>query len=563
MNRTIKYLLFFAFVLASFAAISVYADDVSADTHVWDGGGADALASTPANWNVMGGPADTVPAAGDNIIFNVTSVKSCTWDLATDSFGVFSINAGYTGTITQSSDIFFTEWEQRSGVFTGVITKWLNCDGDYTVTGGTQTSYVTNLNMTSEGGIISSNSLAIFYKLTIYGNTSISGTSNVQLSNACHIYSDVVFCIGPRTVVIINAGVALFDNDGMITATTGILRFGMDTTSGATLNIGMVSGGTIDLHTYGSKSHYFVLGSNVSCSSITLTSDHATYVTNLDIKGFTITGSSLTVSARGILSSSIAGSEIILTGAFNVGANGYLNTTNISSISCGNWDTLLGTWVCGSCDVTTTEGKTIKLANGQTFHDLEIVCSTISPSVTITGVGGNIFWNFTTILDIGRSYNYFVDDIWQAVYTAPGSGILGFNYSTWSTHTFELREITLITPDAITPTENFHRHLVDERVKYTLRFAADQTVTWTLTTNADWLSWNGTTLTGTPGLDDQGTYTWTLTAANINGNVTVGGWVVVENVAYDDADLTSIISFGLTMAIVAGVIALLGRWKMK
>ena len=59
----------------------------------WDGGGANALASTPANW-----VEDTAPVAGDDIILNTTSHKNMTWDLGVDA-GSWT-QAEYTGTVT-------------------------------------------------------------------------------------------------------------------------------------------------------------------------------------------------------------------------------------------------------------------------------------------------------------------------------------------------------------------------------------------------------------------------------------------------------------------------------
>ena len=64
---------------------------------VWDGGGADNLASTAANWT-----GDTLPVTGVSVYFNETSGKNCTWDLTTVSPANFTLDTGYTGTVTLS-----------------------------------------------------------------------------------------------------------------------------------------------------------------------------------------------------------------------------------------------------------------------------------------------------------------------------------------------------------------------------------------------------------------------------------------------------------------------------
>lgn len=67
-----------------------------ARTCTWDGGGGDNLASTAANWDT-----DTTCVAGDAVVFDGTSSKNCTFDLAAD---FASLNTtGYGGVVTASA----------------------------------------------------------------------------------------------------------------------------------------------------------------------------------------------------------------------------------------------------------------------------------------------------------------------------------------------------------------------------------------------------------------------------------------------------------------------------
>lgn len=66
---------------------------------VWDGGGADNLASTSANW-----AGNTLPPTGDGVLFDGTSSKECTWDIDAPC-PVFVIDGGYAGAVTVGSTL--------------------------------------------------------------------------------------------------------------------------------------------------------------------------------------------------------------------------------------------------------------------------------------------------------------------------------------------------------------------------------------------------------------------------------------------------------------------------
>jgi hypothetical protein len=70
-----------------------------ASVFVWDGGGADALASTANNWE-----GNAAPGVTSSVLFDVASQKDCTWDIQ-NTAGNINIGDEYTGTITLSKDI--------------------------------------------------------------------------------------------------------------------------------------------------------------------------------------------------------------------------------------------------------------------------------------------------------------------------------------------------------------------------------------------------------------------------------------------------------------------------
>ncbi len=122
----------------------------------WNAPGASGNWNNAANWLPVG-----VPAAGTNIVFNGTSVANCIIDVPI-TVGSFSINAGYTGTVSNTNfAINASSFSQAAGTFTGgtgtiiITNSWL-------VSGGTFNSTSTNMRigagpMTLSGGTFNAN----------------------------------------------------------------------------------------------------------------------------------------------------------------------------------------------------------------------------------------------------------------------------------------------------------------------------------------------------------------------------------------------------------------------
>ncbi len=79
-----------------------FALSVDAATLTWDGGGTNNLASNRVNWS-----GNVIPQNGDNVIFDGTSIKNCTWDLEI-TLASLTKKSGYTGKITKISGVSLT-----------------------------------------------------------------------------------------------------------------------------------------------------------------------------------------------------------------------------------------------------------------------------------------------------------------------------------------------------------------------------------------------------------------------------------------------------------------------
>jgi parallel beta-helix repeat protein len=92
-----------AIILALTVLFSLnFASSANAATLTWTGGGIDNLASNPDNWS-----GNVVPQNGDDVVFDSTSSKDCTWDINV-ILSSLSLNPGYTGTVTLNSDLTVT-----------------------------------------------------------------------------------------------------------------------------------------------------------------------------------------------------------------------------------------------------------------------------------------------------------------------------------------------------------------------------------------------------------------------------------------------------------------------
>lgn len=151
-----------------------------ANTWVWSAASA-SNANNAANWN----PA-SVPSSGANILFNATSAYSCSWDL-TGSYNNFTMDLGYTGTVTLSNVVTVGNLSVNRGVFAGNY-KTLTAFGNVSHFGGSVSAYMlkmigsnTDLTCNCSGGLG-------LYNLSIYADVDMRVYNTTNGLNAVQWY---------------------------------------------------------------------------------------------------------------------------------------------------------------------------------------------------------------------------------------------------------------------------------------------------------------------------------------------------------------------------------------
>ncbi len=197
-------------------------------TRTWDGGGGDNLASNNDNW-------DAAPSAGDNLIFDATSSKDCTWDITT-IFDSIDVQSGYTGTITQTATM---------NVTTSPGSLTINPAGTFDANGQNVNALSLDLSGSATKTVDMGEGV-----WTISGDTNLNGsglTLNEQTSEL-HIDATATFTTGGETLYKLSYGgsaITTITHSGDVTVTNTL-----DTNAGTqdvTLNGGNINAqGDID-----------------------------------------------------------------------------------------------------------------------------------------------------------------------------------------------------------------------------------------------------------------------------------------------------------------------------
>jgi hypothetical protein len=302
-----NYMLFLGIIALALLAFTISADDSEARLCVWDGGdAASALASDPDNWDT-----DTAPVAGDDILFdglhlvNASADDPCTWDLSTNSFGNFTIAAGYSGTITQSSDMYISGYSQAGGTFIPINNKNIYGSGNWIRTGGTWNVFLGNVhfidNVTNPMGGFS------FYTLNIHEGTTFqsSGIHNIR------VYLQIDGTLnntGTIQIDWLSSGTSCIRGNGDIN-NTGIIRFKVNSLL-FQINYSKPLG-NVEFINYNAADCKVTFLSDINTGTLSLVSGDS-YDYTLDLNGHSLTASSITVGTRGILQ---CGEGTITTGA--------------------------------------------------------------------------------------------------------------------------------------------------------------------------------------------------------------------------------------------------------
>lgn len=408
------------FILLAIIAIAIVcftfvSDDGEARLCVWDGEGADALASNPLNWDT-----DTVPVALDDILFdglnlvNASADDPCTWDLATNSFGTFTIASAYSGTITQSSDMYISGYSQAGGTFTGVTTKWVYCSGDFNqgkIDGGISTDSV-RLNMSGTGSLSTNSDLAYkdrLHSLHIIGNIDIISNNNVRYSFS--VFNGAILTIADgKTLDVYHTNDAISQNMGTING-NGSFRILLFSSLTKTIG-GEISSGSFYIIQVDAGTHSKLsLLNDISPLYISILSASALQTATLDLNGYNLTASSITVGTRGILTNS-AGTVSNVTCAAFTSTSGTFNHVNIilqmnggtlTSTAGEQFETLL---LNGTVDLVNAVNITedMRFVNvDPDYAQIDVYLDTVYHS-TISSP-----YSFGTGTQIGASYSYLPD----------------------------------------------------------------------------------------------------------------------------------------------------------
>ena len=164
----------------------------------WTGGGADNLASNPANWSN-----NKVPQNGDNVVFN--GANNCAWDI-TITPASFKLNTGYSGTVTLNSNLTINGGLTVAGGSLNLSNKALNVDGNILID-ISGSLYATSSTITVKGnwtnlGIFSSSTSTVILNgtnQTIYGNTTFYNLIKTVIS------ADTLYFQAGSTQTILNS----------------------------------------------------------------------------------------------------------------------------------------------------------------------------------------------------------------------------------------------------------------------------------------------------------------------------------------------------------------------
>ncbi len=205
----------------------------------WDGGGTDGTCggsagdgnkwSCAANWS-----SDTAPTSADDAVFDGTSTKNATINTSVTVKGL-SINAGYTGTITQATGMTVTvgsdSFSQAAGTFSGGDSTFAVSNGSFTLSAGTYTptsgSFTIEKNLTFSGGTFNMSGKKVVFNgganqtSTLTCTGSLDGTvgmsktttsGSLTLSSGCTINLD--------TLLDGKSGTPLTNNGTMVVASS-------------------------------------------------------------------------------------------------------------------------------------------------------------------------------------------------------------------------------------------------------------------------------------------------------------------------------------------------------
>lgn len=368
-------------VVISALAFTIPTGFVSAvDTHTWDGGGwPDHKASTATNW-----VGDSLPEAGDNLLWDATNTSICTFDLAL-AFGSLTIGAGYTGTgvavITQGASFSVTSFSMAAGTFTGSTSYTLTCSGNFVFSGTILTAHLLKLVMTGSAITVLANTY--FDSLTINNNLTVTApTTGLTVNSVVTVASGKTLTIAAGSLLVWKSYGTSFTNSGILagTGTFKILAYSAD----KTMTFGVVNCPVyLQLLSTSAGSQTITVGAATTLGS-TLTVDSADAAKTMTLD---LSASNYALSAAGI----------------TIGTRGIINGRGSQIIDTGIWNSQNGTFTKGTSTVHLTgTSKNLWMESGGMFNNL-IIPSGASYTLRTAGKTYNL-WKNGTFTTTGKAF---------------------------------------------------------------------------------------------------------------------------------------------------------------
>lgn len=498
--RSFRYIFLLAILGLAIIALCA-ANDAEARTCTWDGGGANALSSTPANWDT-----DTAPISNDVLVWDSGSAP-CTFDLALN-FNGFYMNASYTGvvTIAASTNFQVTNLTVISGTLTGVTSSVITVNGSVWQPSGAIISAKLCLNIIKDSAIIKTETTNSIYNLHISANVSSKSVVGLQIYSSLIVDAGKTFTIGTgysvywlrygTTPVLTVNGLISGSGTFEIRCKGESLNPSLDNITTSTFNIRLMSNSA--------GNGVITLPSDASISQLTIISSHASYTMTVDANGHDIISAiSIVVSTRSILSC----------------GEGNIYTSSLTST--------LGTVTPETATWHFTNNSLITMAAGGTLYDVEV-------NGTALRLGSDVVMNSLTFLGLTPShpYGWYENAVRQSSVAsdANGSYALGADTFAWDSATLKITPVVTVydnyewTHDDGTDATNTY---VDYH--YWLMFVSDYELgtTWTLT-GADWLLlYDDGMIAGRSSIP--GNFSYTINVTGSNGEVgSFTGYILVH-----------------------------------
>ena len=179
------------------------------DPRHWTGLGADALASTPANWSE-----GLSPSGGERLVFGASqTVKGCLWNMPSVSVGSMTLTTALSTTVVLASSLTVTgAFEMAGGTVVAGAGLLLTLGGDLAQTGGLIDLGASTLTLAGFGGAYA----ASFYdakvaRLVVGGPTAATATVTgiLEVVSRAHLSAGAL--------LVLSTGTVTFDGDGPFT----------------------------------------------------------------------------------------------------------------------------------------------------------------------------------------------------------------------------------------------------------------------------------------------------------------------------------------------------------